>query len=61
MTVGTFKGRITPLNLTEILRFLGESGKSGLLKAESDGLWRSLYVRRGRIDGKFGSWNRYLI
>jgi len=49
MTVGTFKGRITPLNLTEILKFLKESGKSGLLKAENEGAWRSLYVRRGRV------------
>jgi len=49
MTVGTFKGRITPLNLTEILKFLKESGKSGLLKADSEGAWRGLYVRRGRV------------
>lgn len=49
MTVGTFKGRIKPLNLTEILKFLKESGKSGLLRAESGGEWRGLYVRRGRI------------
>lgn len=49
MTIGTFKGRIKPLNLTEILKFLRESGKSGLLRAESGSQWRGLYVRRGRI------------
>jgi hypothetical protein len=49
MTVGTFKGRITPLNLTEILRFLKESGKTGLLGAEREDGCRSLYVRRGRV------------
>ncbi len=49
MTVGTFSGRIKPLNLTEILKFLKESGKSGLLKAENGAEWRGLYVRRGRI------------
>lgn len=49
MTVGTFSGRIKPLNLTEILKFLKESGKSGLLKAELESHWRGLYVRRGRI------------
>lgn len=51
MTVGTFKGRITPLNLTEILKFLKESAKTGLLKAEDESSWRSLYVRRGRVIG----------
>jgi hypothetical protein len=49
MTVGTFKGRIKPLNLTEILKFLKESGKSGLLRAENGDHWRGIYVRRGRI------------
>jgi hypothetical protein len=49
MTVGTFKGRIKPLNLTEILKFLKESGKSGLLRVDSGGQWRGLYVRRGRV------------
>lgn len=49
MTVGTFKGRITPLNLTEILKFLKESGKSGLLRTEADDGRRLLYVRRGRV------------
>lgn len=49
MTVGTFKGRISPLNLTEILKFLKESGKTGLLRAETDGAARALYVRRGCV------------
>lgn len=49
MTVGTFKGRIAPLNLTEILKFLKESAKSGVLRTEIDGQWRCLHVRRGRI------------
>jgi len=49
MTVGTFKGRITPLNLAEILKFLKESGKTGLLKVEIDASARGLYVRRGAI------------
>ena len=49
MTDGTFRGRIKPLNLTEILKFLKESGKSGLLRTESEGEERGLYVRRGRI------------
>lgn len=49
MNVGTFKGRITPLNLTEILKFLKESGKTGLLGVDSDGLGKGIYVRRGRV------------
>jgi hypothetical protein len=49
MTVGTFSGRIKPLNLIEILKFLKESGKTGLLRAENGLEWRGLYVRRGRI------------
>jgi hypothetical protein len=49
MTVGTFKGRITPLNLPEVLKFLRESGKTGMLRVENDGVWKALFVRRGRV------------
>ena len=49
MTVGTFKGRITPFNLPEILKFLKESGKTGILRLASGDAAKGLYVRRGRI------------
>jgi len=49
MTVGAFKGRITPFNQPEILKFLKESGKTGLLQLANEGATKGLFVRRGRV------------
>ncbi len=49
MTVDTFKGRITPFNLPEVLKFLRESGKTGLLQVVNGDVSKGLSVRRGRI------------
>lgn len=49
MTVGAFKGRLTPFNQPEILKFLKESGKTGMLQISSGDLTKGLYVRRGRV------------
>jgi len=49
MTVGAFKGRLTPFNQPEILKFFKESGKTGLLQITSAEITKGLYVRRGRV------------
>ncbi|MBI3448001.1 MAG: DUF4388 domain-containing protein [Acidobacteria bacterium] len=49
MTLGAFKGRLTPFNQPEILKFFRESGKTGLLQITSADMTKGLYVRRGRV------------
>jgi len=49
MTVGAFKGRLTPFNQPEILKFFKESGKTGLLQISNGDVTKGLYVRRGRV------------
>src|SRR5262249_32867400 len=49
MTLGAFKGRLTPFNQPEILKFFRESGKTGFLQLSRDGAAKGLYVRRGRV------------